>query len=592
MIFTATLVSIAQARPQDIVSWKEGQILVKPRANVSQKKFKQILKRKGGKSLGKLRKLNIHVVEVPVNAESAVARALSKNRNIAFAEKDRLVQMAEVIPDDPRFADAWHLSTVQAPAAWDVAKANGVTIAVLDSGVDSLHPDLGIKLLPGWNSVSGNTNTEDIAGHGTMVAGTAAAATNNGRGVAGIAWHASILPVRVSNSGTGAAYTSDIANGLTWAADNGADVANISYQVSTSSTVISAAKYMRGKGGLVVVAGGNNGRDTGLNDNPALIVASATSPEDVLADFSNYGDNIDVAAPGVDILTTTLGGGYDFVAGTSFASPATAGVVALIMGINPSLSPDEVESILEQSADDLVAGVDWHPYYGHGRINAAAAVQMTLDIGGVPADYEAPSLSIHSPFNNNTVSRVVPVDITAQDNVGVTEVALYANGQLIGVDYSAPYQVDWDTTHVSDGPAILTARAYDAAGNEGYSNEVTVLVENAPVDSLDSVPPTVNIINPKNGDTVSRTVTIDVKAYDDVELSRVELYIDGQLMASSVNGALTYDWNTRKLGNGIHVIEAVASDAAGNIAKLPVELTVGKNATNDSGSKGNGKGKK
>lgn len=132
-------------------------------------------------------------------------------------------------------------------------------MAILDTGVDPYHPDLASKLLAGWNSASSNTDTTDINGHGTKVAGAAAAITDNSIGVAGVAGAARILPVRVTNSSDGSASTSAIANGLTWAANHGAHVANISYGVTGTSTVTSAAKYFMDKSGLTVVSAGNSG---------------------------------------------------------------------------------------------------------------------------------------------------------------------------------------------------------------------------------------------------------------------------------------------------------------------------------------------
>jgi len=136
---------------------------------------------------------------------------------------------------------------------------------------------------------------------------------------------------------------------------------------------------MRDRGGLVVMAAGNDGADPGLADNSAIIAVSATTASDTTASWSNYGDYIDVSAPGVSIQTTTNGGGYGSASGTSFASPVAAGVVALIKGANPELSPDEVESILEASAKDILPASDWDPHFGHGRVNAALAVQMALN---------------------------------------------------------------------------------------------------------------------------------------------------------------------------------------------------------------------
>ena len=370
---------VLQAAPQNDKAWREGQILVQPRAGLPEAEIEKILHQGGGKAIGRLRNLGIHIVQVAPRSEDAVARALSRNPHIKFAEKDMLVEATEYIPDDPQYAQAWHLPKVQAPLAWDMASAQGITIAILDSGVDTSHPDLAGQVVAGWNSVSGNSDTADINGHGTKVAGTAAAATDNAIGVAAIGFGANIMPVRITNRSDGYAYWSDIARGLTWAADNGADVANISYSATNSSSISSAAQYMRNKNGVVVVAAGNDGTNPGWGDNPAMISVSATTSSDSKASWSNYGSYIDVAAPGAGIRTTTNGGGYGAVSGTSFASPATAGLIALIMGANPDLSPDEIEAILEASADDLVAGSDWHAYYGHGRINAAAAVEMALN---------------------------------------------------------------------------------------------------------------------------------------------------------------------------------------------------------------------
>jgi len=298
-------------------NWKTGQVLVKPKAGLSDDEFDKILRGNQGKIKEKIGNLRVHVVSVPENAEEAVVRALSKNPHIEFAELDMAYVAETTVPNDPSFTSAWHLPKIQTPNAWDVSKADGITIAILDTGVDSTHPDLAAQMLPGWNAADGSVNTTDVNGHGTAVAGTAAAATNNGVGVSGVAWNAKILPVRVTNNPDGSAYTSDIARGLSWAADNGADVANISFGVSGSATTTSAAQYMFSKGGLTVVSAGNSGIDPGYADNPYMISVSATDSNDAKASWSNYGAFIDVAAPGSYILTTNRGGGYGQWNGTS-----------------------------------------------------------------------------------------------------------------------------------------------------------------------------------------------------------------------------------------------------------------------------------
>jgi len=547
----------AHAAPEK--PWREGQILVKPKAGLAPAEFNRILKGSQAQSIGTVGDLPVHVISVPPQAEEAVARALAKNPRIEFAELDMAVELSATTPNDPSFGNQWHLPKIQAPTSWDYSKADNIVIAVLDTGVDGTHPDLSSKLLPGWNAVDGSNSTSDVNGHGTAVAGTAAAATNNANGVAGVAWNAAILPVRITNSSDGYAYWSDVARGLNWAADHGADVANISYAVSNSSTVTNAAQYMRSKGGLVVVAAGNDGVDPGYANNPYVISVSATDGSDAKASWSNYGAFIDVAAPGVSIPTTSNGGGYGNWSGTSFASPVTAGAVAEIMGANPSLSADQVEQILKDSADKIAG--DIHPYYGYGRINVANAVSMAMSSAKVAVDSQAPSANIFSPGSGSTVSGLVQVDVNATDNVGVTEVSLYANGQLVGTDGTAPYQFSWDSKSVADGSVTLNATSLDAAGNQGTSGNVSVTVKNQA--TIDLAAPTVTISKPTDGSKVTGTVSVGVSAQDDVSVAKVQLYLDGKLVSSVAGATLSYNWNTRKASTGAHTIAAVATDGSG-----------------------------
>lgn len=582
-----------QAAPQSDKPWREGRILVKPLSGLQQGEFDQIVGRHGGKAIGRLRNMDVHVIQVPAQAEDAVAKALARNPHVSFAEKDMLVEATEITPDDPLFSDAWHLPVMRAPLAWEMATADGITIAILDTGVDSSHPDLSSQMVAGWNSVSSNSDSSDIMGHGTKVAGTAAATTNNLLGVSAIGWNANIMPIRVTNASEGWASYSDIANGLTWAADHGADVANISYNVSSSSTVTSAAQYMRNRGGVVVVAAGNDGVDTGLSDNPSLITVSATGADGDRASWSNYGNFIDVAAPGKAIRTTTLGGGYGSVSGTSFASPATAGLVALIMGANPDLSPDEIESILESTAHDPVEGLDWHTYYGHGRIDAADAVYAALLSESSPGDYESPQVAIISPSSGSSLSGMIVVDVSATDNVGVTEVSLFAGNEFIGADSSAPYRFSWDSTNYNDGEITFTASALDSAGNKGDSRGVDATVNNTS-DVVDVAPPTLQISNPSDGSSVKRTVTVIVDAWDDVNIATINLYVNGQLKSSTSSASLSYGWNTRKEADGVHTIVAEALDTSGNTSSKSIQVQIGSSSdsTGDTGKPNRGKGKK
>ncbi len=572
-------VSSAQAP----LKWAEGRILVQPRAGLSEEKLAHILNQSKGRSNTKIRNLNLHIVEVPRQAEQAVVRALSRNPHIKFAEVDALIEPV-FIPNDPSYGSQWHLPKVQVPTAWDSTQGEGVTVAVLDTGIDVNHPEFQGQLVEGWNAVSQDSNIADVMGHGTSTAGVIGAATNNANQVAGLAGKSKIMPVRITNQSNGYAYYSDIARGLSWAADHGAKIANISYMVTTASSVTTAANYFRNKGGIVVSSAGNDGTNPGHGENTSMITVSATTSSDTKASWSNYGNFVDVAAPGVSIVTTKNGGGIGAVSGTSFSAPLTAAVVALIMAQNTNLSISEVEAVLENSADDLGSTL----YFGAGRVNAAQAVQMAGNTSG-GGDTQRPTVSIFNPARDATVDGWVTVDVNSTDNVGVTKVVLYAGSVKVGEDTLAPYQFSWNSANENDGPVTLIAYGYDVANNEGSSGSHPVLVDNVP-DAPDNNPPTVSIVNPTNGSTVSRTVQVSVNASDDVSLSSVKLYIDGSLKASSNISPLAYSWNTRKVGSGAHTIKAVAVDGANNSSEIQIQVTRG-SSTGGGGSKG-GKGRK
>lgn len=543
-----------------------GRLLVQPRAGLPAAELDKIVGQHGGKRAQRLAQINLQVIDLPAGADvEAIAKVLKRHRHLKFAEPDMLVGPG-FTPNDPYFSNAWHLPKIGAPAAWDTANGQGVTIAILDTGVDGTHPDLTPKMVPGWNMYDNNSDTRDIHGHGTAVAGTAAAIGNNGVGVASVAPNAKIMPLRIADP-SGYGYYSTIAQGLSWAADHGANVANISFLgVAGSASIQSAAQYFKSKGGVTVVAAGNNGIDEGIAASDTVIAVSATDSSDAKTSWSSFGSFVDISAPGASIWTTTNGGGYGAWSGTSFASPVVAGVVGLMKSANPLLSPTQIESLLFANTVDLGnPGKD--AWFGSGRVNAGAAVLAAFNTPS--RDTQPPSVSVTNPAGG-TVSGLVPVDVSAADNVGVVRVDLLVNDTAIASDTTMPFGFSWDSKSVPDGQARLVAYAYDAAGNYAASNVTTVSVANTP----DNTAPTVKIANPANGARIGRNVSINVSSADNLGAAGIKqsLYIDGALKATATGGTLTYGWNTRKVAAGTHTIRAVAKDAAGNSASATISV--------------------
>ena len=428
-----------------------------------------------GRRVNEIPQAGVGVVELPAGMDEATtARALNSHPDVEFAELDRVLPVEQVIPNDPVFAlsqNSWSLYKIKGPEAWSMSTgSSSVLIAILDTGVDGTHEDLVGKMAPGWNVYGNNSDTSDVNGHGTGVAGTAAASSNNGLGGASVAWECRIMPVRISDVNGYASYSS-IASGLTWAADHGARVANVSYNVTGSSTVSSAARYFQRAGGVVVSAAGNNGTFSQTADDPYILTVGATDSSDLLYSWSNSGKNLDLVAPG-NASTPMRGGGYGGGGGTSISSPFVAGAAALIVSANPGLSPVQAQDILKQSADDLGAA-GWDTTYGHGRLNLERAVSMALG-GGGGVDVTPPTATITSPADGDVASGVVSVFIHVADDSGVMKVKLYVDGALSAASTSPPFTIKWNARKAAPGVHALQAKAFDAAGNEGDSQVVTI----------------------------------------------------------------------------------------------------------------------
>ena len=351
------------------------QILVKFQPNVSLPEAAEIHRQLGGQVKETIPGIGVQVVTVSKGQAMAKAKAYSSDARVAYAEPDFVAEALDN-PDDPQFGLQWGLTKIEAPQAWEVTTAStNINIAILDTGVDLDHPDLANKIISNIN-FSSSTTVDDVYGHGTHVAGIAAAMTNNGIGVAGLGYTSTIMNVKVLGDYGSGTY-SGVASGIIWAVDNGAEVINMSLGGSSpSSTLEDAVNYAWNNGVVVVASAGNSASTT--PSYPACynncIAVAATDADDAMAYFSNYGNWVDVAAPGLAIYSTLKDNGYGYKSGTSMASPYVAGLAALVFTTvsDPKGSHKlnyEVRRQIEANCDDI--GV---PGIGHGRINAARAV--------------------------------------------------------------------------------------------------------------------------------------------------------------------------------------------------------------------------
>lgn len=314
------------------------------------------------------------------------------------------------------YADLWGIKRINADDVWGLYKGAGIRIAIVDTGLLFNHEDLSFNTWTnsvelngiagfdddgngyiddwrGWDFVDNDNNPSDLNGHGTHVAGIAAASGNNGKGIIGVAPSAQIIGVRVLNQ-SGSGTFQGVANGIRYAASVGAKIINLSLGAtsigSTSFSILqSAINFARNLGSIIVAAAGNSNADVD-NFSPAnmdgVIAVGATNAFDNRASFSNFGSSLWIAAPGVDILSlgtrkvsigTALSSNYYRASGTSMAAPFVTGAIALILNKYPFASFDDIKNILALGAIDL-GGAGWDPYYGYGLLDVAGSLNVTL----------------------------------------------------------------------------------------------------------------------------------------------------------------------------------------------------------------------
>lgn len=480
--------------------------------------------------------------------EKAIANILNRSGYVAFAEADYAVEPT-LQPNDPSFGNQWHHNNVNSQQAWDITTgSSSVLVGVCDTGFDVNHPDLGPNLRTdlAYNAHDGTNNIYDANGHGTGSAGTLGAVGNNATGVAGANWDVDIIPVRIAISdGNSSAYISTMATCIEYAADNGARVVNLSYGGIQYETINAAAQYLRARNGLLFMSAGNSGQEhADYPDFTSFVGVGATDRNDNRASFSSWGTYVDITAPGVEILTTYPNNRYVYYSGTSFSSPLTAGIAALMVAANPNITPDEIENGLFSTAVDIGAAGDDN-VFGHGLVDASAAVAYALNAGGM----NPPTAEI--VVSANSVAFGTPID--------------FDGGNSSDTDGGSIVSYDWD---FGDGNTSNQVAINDHVYAQAGSYEVTLTVTDN--DGLsDSASTSVQVTT----DLPSAVITIENPAtsYAVEEL----VYFNG-LSSSDPDGTIVqYDWEfgDGAVGSGIN-----ASHAYSSTGTYSVTLTVTDNA--------------
>ena len=393
-IFTAAMLLFLAPKawgqaPERIVQGPDGaryiadELIVTLNPNASPERKKAVGRRFDARTEETVPGIDARLLSFPQDQGSLtrIKHALKENSAVESVDFNYVLEPA-FVPNDPRFPEKaadpnqYGLRQVRFPGAWDRVMGNSsVDIAIVDTGIDTDHADLAAKITAQRDFTTSPEGklAKDSAGHGTHVAGIAAAVTNNGKVIAGACPGCDLMVAKVVGD-NGLASTSDAADAIVWAANNGAEVVNVSLGTTSGSDVLkNAVDYAWNHDVVVVAAVGNSG--TGTREYPAayanVIAVAGTGKDGLRASYSNYGDWVDVAAPGSGIVSTRLGGGYKTMTGTSMSTPHVAGLAGLLAAQGRSASG--IRSRIQSTATDLGTGGK-DDKYGYGRINAYSAV--------------------------------------------------------------------------------------------------------------------------------------------------------------------------------------------------------------------------
>lgn len=589
-----------------------SEILVKFKPGVPAAAARQVHRKHGTSVLSVSKKGKFKRLRVPggKRVEEMVA-AYRRDPAVEYAEPNYLAH-ALFVPNDTYYSYQWHLDSaskggIQMEEAWGLQKGSpDVVVAVIDTGVAyedfggfARAPDLaGTAFVPGYDFVHNDEHPNDDHGHGTHVTGTIAQSTDNGLGVAGVAFQTSVMPLKVLDE-NGSGSMSDIAEAIYFAADHGAKVINMSLgSYSPSSVLEDALAYAYGKGVTIVCAAGNGKLEGNFPLYPAAydaycIAVGATRYDEKRAPYSNTGSYLDIAAPGGDTSVDQNGDGYGdgvlqqtfdtdptdfaywFFQGTSMASPHVAGVAALLIAHGAG-GPAEVRDALEKTAEDKGSS-GWDPEYGWGIVDAYAALQYTAAHGH---DVAADSVSEPAGVLQGTVVSIEvgvsnpgafdeTFDVTLRDTtdagtIGVQTVSLPAGGSSVAV-------FDWDTAGASIGDHVLEAEVGTVPGEAQTSNnkaigtvavsgprhDNAVAAVDAPAEVTQGAAATVKVTVENQG-TFSEIVTVRLKdTTAGGEIGSQSVFLD-----PGASAQVSFIWDTAGTALGDHTLEGSADAVA------------------------------
>lgn len=456
-------------------------LLVRVRDGMVKESIQCLFASFGLRSRRQIPRIGVWEVQGPTKITEGLLATLAGHPDVIWAEPNGWVHAVGITPDDNLYqAQQWNLRWIGLPEAWVFTTGDGDPIAVIDTGVDLDHPDLAAKIwtnadeipdndedddengyvddVHGWDFAYDDALPQDDHSHGSHVAGIAAAHTDNAVGIAGVAWQSPAMPLKALRS-DGWGTWADVAEAIIYAADNSARILNLSLgEKESSRTIEDAVLYARSQGCLIAAAAGNSGSQPASVLYPAalpgVMAVAATTHNDTPWVYSNRGPEVDVAAPGVDILSASSSGSYYLSSGTSMATPHVSGLAALVWSLQPELTADQVTHVITSTAEDVYTS-GWDQRTGWGRIDGKAAILYLVQ---PQVDLLSDRSSILVGSERATLTATITYSQSQSVPDGLTVTFLASVGTVnpeAGTTYAG--QVTTTFSSVQSGQAIVTA---------------------------------------------------------------------------------------------------------------------------------------